>query len=140
MQGPDGGFHTGYDKNGIYAGTQENAETTSIAIITLYTSEQTLWFPFAFLQLPFWITYFYVDAIAASATAVGLVLWFEGKKETAFNYPGLLYERCAFVCDKRGKSSLSSSSTRSSRTKRLCPFSVVSYTSPFLGTSILVVR
>jgi hypothetical protein len=39
-QGPDGGFHTGYDQAGTYAGTQENAETTSIvvtAISTLYS-------------------------------------------------------------------------------------------------------
>src|SRR3989441_1775939 len=35
MQGPDGGFHTGYANNMTYAGTDENAETTSIAIIAL---------------------------------------------------------------------------------------------------------
>ena len=35
MQGPDGGFHTGYGTNMTYAGTDENAETTSIAIIAL---------------------------------------------------------------------------------------------------------
>src|SRR5438309_1065484 len=34
MQGPDGGFHTGYAANMTYAGTDENAETTSIAILT----------------------------------------------------------------------------------------------------------
>jgi len=32
-QGPDGGFHTGYDQQGTYAGTLENAETTSIIVI-----------------------------------------------------------------------------------------------------------
>jgi len=37
MQGPDGGFHTGYATNLTYAGTDENAETTSIAILTLNT-------------------------------------------------------------------------------------------------------
>ena len=35
MQGPDGGFHTGYATNLTYAGTDENAETTSIAILAL---------------------------------------------------------------------------------------------------------
>src|SRR2546422_5135477 len=35
MQGHDGGFHTGYANNMTYAGTDENAETTSIAIIAL---------------------------------------------------------------------------------------------------------
>jgi len=38
MQGLDGGFHTGYSANSTYAGTGENTETTSIAIIAL--SEQ----------------------------------------------------------------------------------------------------
>ncbi len=38
MQGPDGGFHTGYSSTLTYAGTDENAETTSIAIMAL--SEQ----------------------------------------------------------------------------------------------------
>lgn len=33
MQGLDGGSHTGYDQNGTYAGTVENAETTSTVII-----------------------------------------------------------------------------------------------------------
>src|SRR6266571_6456448 len=37
-QGLDGGFHTGYSANSTYAGSGENAETTSIAIIGL--SEQ----------------------------------------------------------------------------------------------------
>lgn len=35
MQGPDGGFHTGYDQTGTYAGTLANAETKSILVITL---------------------------------------------------------------------------------------------------------
>ena len=37
MQGPDGGFHTGYAANMTYAGTDENAETTSITILALNT-------------------------------------------------------------------------------------------------------
>src|SRR5712691_11863624 len=34
-QGSDGGFHTGYDSNGNYAGTLENVETTSIVMLAL---------------------------------------------------------------------------------------------------------
>jgi len=37
VQGPDGGFHTGYATNLTFAGTDENAETTSIAILSLST-------------------------------------------------------------------------------------------------------
>src|SRR6267143_275314 len=37
MQDPDGGFHTGYAANMMYAGTDENVETTSIAILSLNT-------------------------------------------------------------------------------------------------------
>src|SRR2546425_6899568 len=37
MQGPDGGLHTGYANNMTYAGTDENAETTSITILALNT-------------------------------------------------------------------------------------------------------
>ena len=40
MQGPDGGFHTGYATNLTYAVTDENAETTSIAILALNTVPQ----------------------------------------------------------------------------------------------------
>jgi len=40
-QGPDGGFHTGYDQAGTYAGTQENVETTSIAMIASSTLSST---------------------------------------------------------------------------------------------------
>jgi len=35
MQGDNGGFHTGYSPELTYAGTDENAETTSIAILAL---------------------------------------------------------------------------------------------------------
>lgn len=35
MQGADGGFHSGYDRNGSYSMTQENVETTSIAMFSL---------------------------------------------------------------------------------------------------------
>jgi hypothetical protein len=46
MQGPDGGFHTGYDTTGTYAGTQENVETTSIAITTLTSLNTPILAPF----------------------------------------------------------------------------------------------
>ena len=35
MQGPDGGFYTGYDINGSHSVTQENVETTSIAMFAI---------------------------------------------------------------------------------------------------------
>lgn len=47
MQGPDGGFHTGYDRDGTYAGTLENAQTTSIVILALQAVP-----PFSPITLP----------------------------------------------------------------------------------------
>jgi|SRR2546428_2770685 len=41
LQGPDGGFHTGYDQIGTYAGTRENAETTSIVITAISSLSTT---------------------------------------------------------------------------------------------------
>ena len=51
-QGPDGGFHTGYDQEGTYAGTIENVETTSIAIIAISNLSTTSHFPFPFFSIP----------------------------------------------------------------------------------------
>jgi hypothetical protein len=51
-QGPDGGFHTGYDQAGTYAGTWENAETTSIAMIAISNLSITSPFPFPFRSSP----------------------------------------------------------------------------------------
>ena len=47
-QGPDAGLHTGHDQTGTYAGTWENAETTSIAIIVISSLSTTSPFPFPF--------------------------------------------------------------------------------------------
>ncbi len=44
-QGPDGGFHTGYDQAGTYNGTLENIETTSIIMITLSSITPSPAFP-----------------------------------------------------------------------------------------------
>ena len=37
MQGPDGGFHTGYDETENHTGTKENVETTTLAILALHS-------------------------------------------------------------------------------------------------------
>jgi hypothetical protein len=57
-QGLDGGFHTGYDQIGTYAGTRENAETTSIAIIAISSLSTTGPFTIPFFSIPPWINYF----------------------------------------------------------------------------------
>src|SRR6266571_4210604 len=54
-QGPDGGFHTGYDQTGTYAGTQENVETTSIVIIAISSLTTPSIFPF--FSIPPWIVF-----------------------------------------------------------------------------------
>src|SRR2546422_7469984 len=41
LQGPGGGFHTGYDQIGTYARTRENAETTSIVITAISSLSTT---------------------------------------------------------------------------------------------------
>jgi hypothetical protein len=74
MQGPEGGFHTGYDTTGTYHGTLENTETTSIAIITL-TALNT--YPFS---IPWWAVYVFIGLVAAAASAVVLVLLLERKR------------------------------------------------------------
>jgi hypothetical protein len=51
-QGPDGGFHTGNDQAGTYAGTQENAETTSIVLIAISNLSITSPFPLPFPFFP----------------------------------------------------------------------------------------
>jgi len=74
-EGPDGGFHTGYDEFGTYAGTQENAETTAIAMIAISALSTTGPFPFPFplFSIPQWIIYLF---IGLAATAVVLVIQF----------------------------------------------------------------
>jgi hypothetical protein len=61
-QGPDGGFHTGYNQIGTYTGTQENAETTSIVMITISTSPCIL----LFCSIPPWILYLYTGLAVCS--------------------------------------------------------------------------
>jgi hypothetical protein len=75
-QGPDGGFHTGYDEIGTYAGTQENAETTSIAMMAITTPSCIL----PFCSIPPWIIYLYAGLAAAAILAVVTILVLEKKK------------------------------------------------------------
>jgi hypothetical protein len=77
-QGPDGGFHTGYDQIGTYAGTQENAETTSIVMIAFSTLSTTCIFPFC--SIPLWIIYLYTGLAAAAVAVVTAVLVLEQRK------------------------------------------------------------
>ena len=79
-QGPDGGFHTGYDQIGTYAGTEENAETTSIAIIAISTLSTTNPFPFPLFSIPSWIIYLFAVWAVIGVVAVVIVLVLEGKK------------------------------------------------------------
>ena len=79
MQGPDGGFHTGFDRAGIYAGTLENAETTSIAIIALNSTSTFRLFPI--LALPPWILYVFIGFAGAAVAAVIIVLMLETRRK-----------------------------------------------------------
>jgi hypothetical protein len=80
-RGPDGGFHTGYDQAGTYAGTQENAETTSIAMIAISTLYATSPFHFpAFPPIPLWIIYLYPGLAATAIAVVITVLVLEQRK------------------------------------------------------------
>jgi hypothetical protein len=79
MQGPDGGFHTGYDQIGTYAGTQENAETTSIIMIAISNLSTTN--PFTFFSIPSWVAYFFIAWAATGAGVVVIVLLSEWKQK-----------------------------------------------------------
>jgi len=79
MQGPDGGFHTGYDRAGTYAGTLENAETTSIAIIALNSTSTFSLFPA--LALPPWIVYVLIGFAGAAVAAVIVMLMLETRRK-----------------------------------------------------------
>ena len=77
LQGPDGGFHTGYDQIGTYAGTQENAETTSIAMIAISKlSTNQLWR----FSIPLWVIYLFAAWAVIGVGVVVIVLVLEGKK------------------------------------------------------------
>jgi hypothetical protein len=75
-QGPDGGFHTGYDQIGTYAGTKENAETTSIVMITISTSSCIM----PFCSIPPWIIYLYTGLAVAALLIVVTILVLEKRK------------------------------------------------------------
>lgn len=79
-QGPDGGFHTGYDQKETYASTQENAETTAIALLTLPTTP-TSQFPLP--PIPAWIPYFILGWVVVAVAILVLVLVIERRKKTA---------------------------------------------------------
>src|SRR2546427_4841698 len=65
MQGPDGGFNTGYYPNGTYAGRSENTETTSIVILALE----------ALLPPEHWYErYWYLFLVPAAAVTASLFL------------------------------------------------------------------
>ncbi len=54
MQGADGGFHTGYDVSGSHSLTQENVETTSIAMFAIRSTPGWIkkdWFGPSFVNL-----------------------------------------------------------------------------------------
>jgi len=80
LQGPDGGFHTGYDQIGTYAGTQENAETTSIVLIAISNLSTTNPFPFPLFSIPLWVIYFFASWAVIGGGVVVIVLVLEGKK------------------------------------------------------------
>ncbi len=80
LQGPDGGFHTGYDQIGTYAGTEENVETTAIAMIAISTLSTTSPFPFPLFSIPSWIIYFFAAWAVIGVVVVAIVLVLEGKK------------------------------------------------------------
>ena len=80
LQGPDGGFHTGYDQIGTYSGTEENAETTAIAMISISNLSATSPFPFPLFSIPSWVVYFFAAWAAIGVGVVVIVLVLEGKK------------------------------------------------------------
>src|SRR5712692_4850762 len=77
-QGPDSGFHTGCDQIGTYSGTQENAETTSIVMITMSSLSTTSSLPFFYM--PSWIIYLYTGLAVAAVGVVVSVLVLERRK------------------------------------------------------------
>ncbi len=77
MQGLDGGFHTGYDQDGTYAGTLENAETTSIVLIVLSSITPTP----IFYSFPYWIFYVWIGLAVAGSIVVVLVLFRDSQRK-----------------------------------------------------------
>src|SRR6266487_579651 len=85
-QGPHGGFHTGYDQQGTYAGTQENVETSSIAMIAISNLSTTSHFPIPFFSIPPWIIYLYAG-LAAAAVAGGRHFSVHRAEKTLTTFP-----------------------------------------------------
>jgi hypothetical protein len=83
MQGPDGGFHTGYDTAGTHAATLENTETTSISIIALNATLAPG--PWTILPLPSWLIYVLIGYAGAATTVVALVLVIEKRRPSVQN-------------------------------------------------------
>jgi hypothetical protein len=80
LQGPDGGFHTGYDQIGTYAGTLENAETTSIAMIAISNLRMDhCWF----FCIPSSIVYVFLGlGVAALGVVVTVIVLEQRKRRT----------------------------------------------------------
>ncbi len=89
-QGPDGGFHTGYDQIGTYAGTRENAETTSIAMIAISNLSSTSPFQIPFFSIPPWIIYLFIGLASTAVAVVITVIVLEQRKHkhTVLRDPG----------------------------------------------------
>src|SRR5439155_26996838 len=79
-QGPDGGFHTGYDQTGTYAGTGENVETTFIAMIAISNLSTKSPFALPFFAIPPWIIYLYTGLAAAAVAVVIAVVILEQRR------------------------------------------------------------
>ena len=79
-QGLDGGFHTGYDLTGTYAGTRENAETPSIVMIAISSLSTTSPFAIPFYSIPPWIIYLYTGLAAAAVAVVIAVVILEQRR------------------------------------------------------------
>jgi hypothetical protein len=80
-QGPDGGFHAGYDQDGTYAGTQENAETTSIAMIAISGLSTTSPFPLSLsFSIPPAVIYIFIGLAAVAVVILITVFVMEQKR------------------------------------------------------------
>src|SRR5207245_11239880 len=80
LQGTDGGFHTGYDQIGTYSGTEENAETTAIAMIAISNLSTTNPFPFPLFSIPSSVVYFFAAWAVIGVGIVVIVLISEWQK------------------------------------------------------------
>ncbi len=83
MQDADGGFRTGYDHAGTYAGTLANAETTSIVLLTLNllasNQQQPPVFPF-FFWWPFPFIIFLIFGIIAGVGVTAIFILYDQRR------------------------------------------------------------